>query len=177
MPSLITSVRPTSHSLLPISNHSLPIWFKFVNLYFYKSSVQGVVLFSQLLCLQLRYVTDRMVKTAALICLTITSHSETQNKMALPESNYSIQLSNTTLFISVCLLYFVFPNVRGHNRTKCKKGVKEPFNIGKLRYKGSWCLVHFSTRSQISSDSHTVTRFVLAGKQRAIYLAHTANLS
>ena len=42
------------------------------------------------------------------------------------------------------------------------------YNTGKLWYKESWCLAHFSTRSQISGDSHTVTWFVLAGKQRAI---------
>jgi hypothetical protein len=30
-------------------------------------------------------------------------------------------------------------------------------------------LVHFSIRSQISDDNHTVNRFVLAGKRRAIY--------
>ena len=41
----------------------------------------------------------------------------------------------------------------------------------------SWCLVHFSTRIHISGDSHTVTQFVLAAKRRAIYLAHTANIS
>jgi len=38
-----------------------------------------------------------------------------------------------------------------------------------IRYKESWCLVHFSTHSQILGKSHTVTQFVLAGKRHAIY--------
>jgi hypothetical protein len=76
----------------------LPIWFKFVNIYFCKSVVKTVVSFPKLMCRALRYVTDQITKTAALLYLTLTSHSETQNKMALPESKFSIQFSKNKVY-------------------------------------------------------------------------------
>jgi len=53
------------------------------------------------MCLQLHYVNDQITKTAALLYLTLTSHSETQNKMALPESKFSIPFSEHNVYFCV----------------------------------------------------------------------------
>ena len=46
-------------------------------------------------------VTDQIIKTATLLYLTLTSHSETQNKMALPESKFSIRFSKNNVYFCV----------------------------------------------------------------------------
>ena len=74
--SLFTSVRPTPHSQLYSSHHTWSIWYKFVNLCFRKSVVQGVESFSILICLELWYFNEQIIKTAAVIYLILVIHSE-----------------------------------------------------------------------------------------------------
>jgi len=52
-----------------------------------------------------------MIETAALICLIHTSHSETQNKMALPESKFSIQFSEHNVYFCVRIVELKAGNV------------------------------------------------------------------
>ena len=70
-------------------------------LYFCKSVVTCLVTFPTLMCLQLRYVNDQITKTAALLYLTLTSHSETQNKTAHPESKFSIHFFEHNVYFCV----------------------------------------------------------------------------
>jgi len=66
------------------------------------------------MCLEL-YVDDQIIKTATLIYLILISHSERQNKTALPDSKFYIQFSK-------------------HNDYSCL-GVGEKLNIRKRRNK------------------------------------------